>query len=147
VTATDVPASSCPYGWFVAESAPTSEPAPDRATGDAAPAEPAPQPLAARRRFDADYKRALLAEYDAAAPGEKQVILRREALHSSYVSRWRQTRLLTAPDTGGGEDRQPGDYLASGPAARRLLVSPRTINRWADAGLLSSIVTPGGQRR
>jgi len=38
-----------------------------------------------RRVLTAEYKLAVLAEYDAAEPGEKGAILRRERLYSSHV--------------------------------------------------------------
>ncbi len=45
-----------------------------------------------RRRFTAEYKLAVVAEYDAAEPGEKGAILRREGLYSSHVVEWRRAR-------------------------------------------------------
>jgi transposase len=45
-----------------------------------------------RRIFTAEYKLAVLAEYDAAEPGEKGAILRREGLYSSHVVDWRRAR-------------------------------------------------------
>lgn len=44
-----------------------------------------------RRRFSAEYKRAIVAEYDALAePGAKGALLRREGLYSSHVVEWRR---------------------------------------------------------
>jgi transposase len=45
-----------------------------------------------RRSFTADYKLEVLAAYDAAEPGEKSEILRREGLYSSHIVDWRRTR-------------------------------------------------------
>ena len=45
-----------------------------------------------RRTFSAEYKAAIVAEYDAAADGEKGAILRREGLYSSHVIEWRRAR-------------------------------------------------------
>lgn len=45
-----------------------------------------------RRIFTAEYKLAVLAEYDAAEPGAKGAILRREGLYSSHLVEWRRTR-------------------------------------------------------
>jgi len=59
-----------------------------------------------RRVFTAQYKAALLAEYEAAERGQRGQILRRERLYSSHVIEWRRAR-----DAGGG--------AALGPAARR----------------------------
>lgn len=38
-------------------------------------------------------------------------------------------------------------YMTAGEAARRLHVSPKTINRWANEGRIPCIVTLGGHRR
>jgi transposase len=72
-------------------------------TGDAGgvtgerPGRPDPEvPERARRRtFTAQYKLEVLAAYDAAGPGGKGAILRREGLYSSHVTEWRRAR-----DTG-----------------------------------------------
>lgn len=46
-----------------------------------------------RRVFTAEYKAAILAEYDAASePGAKGAILRREGLYSSHLIDWRRAR-------------------------------------------------------
>jgi transposase-like protein len=54
----------------------------------------APQPDRPQRRaFSADYKLAILAEYDRlTAPGAKGSLLRREGLHSSHIVEWRRAR-------------------------------------------------------
>jgi transposase len=57
---------------------------------------------ARRRTFTAQYKREVLAAYEAAAPGEKGAILRREGLYSSLITEWRRARDAGAPA------RQPG---------------------------------------
>src|SRR5487761_1124344 len=51
---------------------------------------------ARRRRFTAQYKLDVVAEYDAAPAGEKGAVLRREGLYSSHVIEWRRAR-----DAGG----------------------------------------------
>ena len=58
------------------------------------PERPDPEvPERARRRtFTAQYKLDVVAEYDAAATGEKGAILRREGLYSSHVIEWRRAR-------------------------------------------------------
>jgi transposase len=65
----------------------------------AVPAEDGPvsprSDLPRRRVFTAEYKLAVVAEYDAAEPGQKGAILRREGLYSSHVVDWRRAR-----DTG-----------------------------------------------
>ncbi len=45
-----------------------------------------------RRTFPAEYKLRIVAEYDAAEPGEKGALLRREGLYSSHVVEWRRAR-------------------------------------------------------
>jgi transposase-like protein len=45
-----------------------------------------------RRTFPAEYKLKMLAEYDAAEPGEKGALLRREGLYSSHLVEWRRAR-------------------------------------------------------
>jgi len=47
---------------------------------------------ARRRTFTAKYKLDVLAAYDAADPGEKGAILRREGLYSSHIVDWRRAR-------------------------------------------------------
>jgi transposase len=47
---------------------------------------------ARRRTFTAKYKLEILAAYDAAEPGEKGAILRREGLYSSHIVEWRRAR-------------------------------------------------------
>ena len=47
---------------------------------------------ARRRSFTAQYKLEVLAAYDAAGPGEKGAILRREGLYSSHIVDWRRSR-------------------------------------------------------
>jgi transposase len=45
-----------------------------------------------RRRFTVEYKLEMLAAYDAAEPGEKGALLRREGLYSSHLVEWRRAR-------------------------------------------------------
>src|ERR1700746_2116089 len=47
---------------------------------------------ARRRAFTAQYKLDGVAEYDAAAAGEKGAVLRREGLYSSHIVEWRRAR-------------------------------------------------------
>ena len=47
---------------------------------------------ARRRTFTAQYKLDILAAYDAAGPGEKGALLRREGLYSSHLVDWRRAR-------------------------------------------------------
>ena len=43
-----------------------------------------------RRRFTAEYKATILAEYDAAEHGARGAVLRREGLYSSHIIEWRR---------------------------------------------------------
>jgi len=54
-------------------------------------AEPEVAPVAKRRYHSAKYKLRVLAEIDT-NPGKTGVILRREGLYSSYLSKWRKER-------------------------------------------------------
>jgi transposase len=47
---------------------------------------------AKRRTFTAQYKLDMVAEYDAAADGQKGAVLRREGLYSSHIIEWRRAR-------------------------------------------------------
>ncbi len=58
--------------------------------GDVSEEDPAARPQ--RRRFSAEYKLAILAEYEAAPEGEKGSVLRREGLFSSQITEWRHAR-------------------------------------------------------
>lgn len=47
-----------------------------------------PSPRPTRRTFNAEFKLTILAEYEAAEPGEKGAVLRREGLYSSHIQEW-----------------------------------------------------------
>jgi len=47
---------------------------------------------ARRRTFTAAYKLAIIEEYEAASPGGRGVVLRREGLYSSHLTEWRKAR-------------------------------------------------------
>src|SRR5664280_710202 len=85
---------------------------PGRVT-EANPTRPDPEvpERAHRRTFTARYKLDVLAAYDAADPGEKGAILRREGLYSSHVVDWRRARdagALAALAQPRGRRRRPG---------------------------------------
>src|SRR6202162_2169225 len=88
---------------------------------------------ARRRSFTAQYKLGILAAYDAAGPGEKGAILRREGLYSRHIVDWRRSRdsgALAGPARPRGrpaadprdaqiarlqkEEAQPGQGLGNG---------------------------------
>jgi transposase len=60
----------------------------------AAPPRPDPEVVAdaKRRTFTAEYKQRILAEADAAEPGDIGALLRRERLYSSHLVTWRRER-------------------------------------------------------
>ena len=71
-----------------------------RVTGEQERPDPEVPERARRRSFTAQYKLDVVAEYDAAATGEKGAVLRREGLYSSHVIEWRRARdagTLTGP--------------------------------------------------
>jgi transposase len=61
-----------------------------------------------RRTFAAEYKLRIVAEYEAAGPGEKGALLRREGLYSSHVVEWRRARDAGALDGLGAKPRTGG---------------------------------------
>ena len=67
---------------------------PSETTGPG-PVNAAPRPT--RRSFTAEYKAAVVAEYEAAPHGEKSAVLRREGLFHSHVQEWTRARNTTPP--------------------------------------------------
>jgi transposase len=78
-----------------------------RPAGPGDQSDPAPRPT--RRVFSAEYKLAIVAEYENAPNGQKGAILRREGLYSSHVIEWTRARdagvLTTATDPSGSAAR------------------------------------------
>ena len=60
-----------------------------------------------RRVFTAEYKAAVLVEYDAAERGQRGQILRREGLYSSHVIEWRRARDAGAQQALGQRPAAP----------------------------------------
>ena len=77
----------------MAASAGSDEASNPMAFAASAPAAPAPggprEGRAKRRTFSTEYKRRIVAEYDAAPNGTKGAVLRRERLYDSHVQEWR----------------------------------------------------------
>ncbi|MEH1130867.1 hypothetical protein V6V89_41350 [Micromonospora sp. CPCC 206061] len=72
-----------------------------------------------RRTFTAEYKLAMVAEYDAASePGAKGALLRREGLYSSHIVEWRRARDAGALAGVAGKPRQPARSEADREAER-----------------------------
>ena len=62
--------------------------------------QPDPAARPRRRTFTAEYKLAMVAEYDAADAEGRGALLRREGLYTSHISEWRRARdrgSLTGP--------------------------------------------------
>jgi transposase len=75
---------------------------------DGAVSEPDPAARPRRRSFTAEYKAAIVQEYDALAAGspERGALLRREALYSSHISEWRRAMDAGALDGLAAKPRQ-----------------------------------------
>lgn len=71
------------------------------------------------RSYTAAYKLRILAELDAAEPGERGKILRRERLYASIVSRWRQQRDAAVQE--GLKERKRGPKVNAVTQQNRLL--------------------------
>ena len=71
-----------------------------------------------RRRFTAEYKLAILADYDRLeANGEKGALLRREGLHTSHLAEWRRAREAGTLHNAGQPQGASSSPRASGEAA------------------------------
>ena len=69
-----------------------------------------------RRTFTAAYKARIVREYDqAAGPGERGALLRREGLYTSHISQWRNSRDAGAEN--GLEERPAGRPARSAESA------------------------------
>lgn len=67
-----------------------------------------PSPRPSRRSFSAQYKLAIVAEYENAPNGEKGAVLRREGLYSSHVIEWTRARDAgTLGDAGSPATESP----------------------------------------
>ena len=72
-----------------------------------------------RRTFTAEYKLAMIAEYDAATePGAKGALLRREGLYSSHIIEWRRARDAGALAGVADKPRRPSRSQADREAER-----------------------------
>jgi transposase-like protein len=63
---------------------------------------------ATRRRFPAEYKARILAEYERLPDGEKGALLRREGLYSSLISEWRKQAAAGAVEGFAKKRGRPG---------------------------------------
>lgn len=69
---------------------------------------------ARRRTFTAQYKLDVLAEYEAADPGGKGAILRREGLYSSHIVEWRPAARGRGAGRSGPASGPPSGRPAGG---------------------------------
>ncbi len=65
-------------------------------------------PKATRRRFPAEYKARILAEYERLGDGDKGALLRREGLYSSLISEWRRQAAAGAAEGLAKKRGRPG---------------------------------------
>jgi len=63
---------------------------------------------ATRRRFPAEYKARILAEYETLGDGAKGALLRREGLYSSLISEWRKQAARGAVEGLAKKRGRPG---------------------------------------
>ncbi len=84
-----------------------------------------------RRAFTAEYKLAMVAEYDRAAPGERGAVLRRERLYHSHIIEWRKARDAgTLAASRSAERAEPvADEPTTSAAARRGRRGARTAEQ------------------
>jgi transposase len=92
--------------------------------GGSGPVDPAARPV--RRTFTAEYKAAIVAEYEAAPHGEKSAVLRREGLFHSHVQEWTGAR-TGRTSAGGGTSGAAGATTST--TASRLSRSERENER------------------
>jgi transposase-like protein len=85
----------------------TTGPVVARHDGGVEDPDPAARPR--RRSFTAEYKAAIVAEYDSLPAGspERGALLRREGLYTSHVSEWRKQRDAAALEGLSPKTRQP----------------------------------------
>jgi transposase len=82
------------------------------------PVNPAPRPV--RRSFTAEYKAAVVAEYEAAAHGEKSAVLRREGLFHSHVQELAFSNLILQVNAG-----RQGSHVDEGEAPGKTANRPK----------------------
>lgn len=80
--------------------------------GSAQVADPAPKPT--RRSFTAEYRDRVVAEYEAAARGEKNAVLRREGLYQSQIAEWAAARDARALGRGYSRRAHRANTKAAG---------------------------------
>jgi transposase-like protein len=82
--------------------------------------DPAAKPV--RRRFTAEYRARMIAEYEAAPHGEKSAVLRREGLYQSQLREWGMARDANRASPGRRRTRaRSGGPVLSAEAGDRAL--------------------------
>ncbi len=96
-----------------------------------------------RRVFTAEYKAAILAEYDAAGRGQRGVILRRERLYHSHLIEWRKAR-----DDGGlsARVRDPRDAQIAALTSRAAKAEAELARSKAALELIGKVTAYAGDR-
>lgn len=82
---------------------------------------------AKRRTFTAEYKRRIVAEYDAAPKGAKGAVLRRERLYDSHVQEWRAAIEAGTLDVPAKRGRPRGSGRS--PDQARIVALERVVKR------------------
>ena len=99
-----------------------TERAHDEVVGD-----PPPPDRHQRRRFDADYKLTVLADYDRmTGSGEKGAFLRREGLYSSQITDWRRAREAGLLHRSGSSDVTAATSKTASPAVTSAALAKET---------------------
>ena len=91
-----------------------------------------PSPRPSRRSFSAEYKLAIVAEYENAPNGEKGAVLRREGLYSSHVIEWTRARDAGALDGVADSRRSDNRPKRSAEAAELERLRARNAKLEAD---------------
>ncbi len=96
---------------------------------DGAVGDDPPRDRPRRRRFSADYKLTILAEYDRlTGDGDKGALLRREGLYSSHIVEWRRAREAGMLQRTGAA-ATPGQRRLAGQANAALVKANRRAER------------------
>lgn len=82
---------------------------------------------AKRRTFTAEYKRRIVAEYDAAPQGSKGAVLRRERLYDSHLQEWRAAIDADTLDSPAKRGRPRGS--GKSPDQARIVELERQVKR------------------
>jgi transposase len=96
-------------------------------------------PRQRRRTFTAEYKLRILTAYDAAEPGERAEVLRREGLYSSHIVEWRRARDAGALAALGRPRGRPATDPKSTQIAQLIRQNSRLEQELANAHLVADV--------